>query len=150
MQAARALRIVTRPVLQGRAFPASSMQLRWITDEARGKISKAVKDRPVVLFMKGVPEAPRCGFSRAVSQVLAAYEIPSDKFKSYDVLMDQELRESIKEFSDWPTIPQLYVNGEFVGGCDIVMDMHKTGQLEKLLEDSNVIPIIELPNETKV
>ncbi|KAG8834261.1 monothiol glutaredoxin grx5 [Serendipita sp. 399] len=149
MLAARALRAVTRPILHGRAFPASPVQLRWITDEARAKISQAVKERPVVLFMKGEPAAPRCGFSRAVSQVLAAYEIPNDKFKSYDVLVDPELRESIKEFSDWPTIPQLYVNGDFVGGCDIVMDMHKTGQLEKLLEDSSVIPVIELPPETK-
>jgi monothiol glutaredoxin len=99
---------------------------------------QAVKAHPVVLFMKGDPGAPRCGFSRAVSQVVAAYEVPNDKFKTYDVLADQELRESIKEFSyvtlgnytfhnllryrDWPTIPQLYVNGEFVGGCDIVLD----------------------------
>lgn len=88
--------------------------------------------------MKGDPEAPRCGFSRAVSQVIAAYEVPPEKLKTYDVLVDPELRQSIKEYSwdgggvsirneltllrDWPTIPQLYVNGELVGGCDIVLD----------------------------
>jgi len=97
--------------------------------------------------MKGDPEAPRCGFSRAVSQVVAAYEVPKDKLKTYDVLVDPELRQSIKEYSDWPTIPQLYVNGEFVGGCDIVLDMHKSGQLETLLEDSGVIPKIDLQEE---
>ncbi|CAG7847027.1 Monothiol glutaredoxin-5, mitochondrial Flags: Precursor [Serendipita indica DSM 11827] len=144
---ARALRTTTRPLLSRATLAPTNLHARWITDQAREAISSAVKAHPVVLFMKGNPSEPRCGFSRAVSQVLAAYEVPPEKFKSYDVLQDQELRQSIKEYSDWPTIPQLYVKGEFVGGCDIVMDMHKSGQLETLLEDSGIIPKIELPEE---
>ncbi|PVG04881.1 putative GRX5-glutaredoxin [Serendipita vermifera] len=145
---ARQIFRVVEALLVPPSVPQLWSQSRWITDEARTQISKAVKAHPVVLFMKGDPEAPRCGFSRAVSQVITAYEVPKDKLKTYDVLVDPELRQSIKEFSDWPTIPQLYVNGEFVGGCDIVLDMHKTGQLEKLLEDTGVIPKIDLPEES--
>ncbi|KIM21250.1 hypothetical protein M408DRAFT_333569 [Serendipita vermifera MAFF 305830] len=146
MFAARAFRAAgVRNVPARFAVARSTIQARYITDEARAQISKALKETPVVLFMKGDPQAPRCGFSRAVSQVIAAYEVPPEKIKTYDVLVDPELRQSIKEYSDWPTIPQLYVKGELVGGCDIVLDMHKTGQLETLLEESGIIPKIDLP-----
>jgi len=108
-------------------------------------IDKAVKARPVVLFMKGTPETPQCGFSRAVIRVLDLHGVSPAKLQTYNVLEDPELRTSIKEYSSWPTIPQLYVEGEFVGGCDIVMGMHQTGDLEALLSKANAIT----PEETK-
>jgi monothiol glutaredoxin len=80
-----------------------------------------VEGTPVVLFMKGTPGAPECGFSRAAIQVLELQGVPKEKFRSFNVLEDQELRNGIKEFSEWPTIPQLYVGGEFVGGADILL-----------------------------
>ncbi|KAG6333928.1 hypothetical protein ID866_5160 [Astraeus odoratus] len=116
---------------------------RLLSQEARAKIQAAVKEYPVVLFMKGTPDMPQCGFSRAAIQVLDLHGVPAAKLKTYDVLADQELRSGIKEFSDWPTIPQVYVNGEFVGGCDILLSMHQSGELESLLEKNNVIPKIE-------
>jgi len=85
--------------------------------------------------MKGTPEAPQCGFSLAVSNVLKHLEI---KFKGIDVLSSTELRQSIKEFSDWPTIPQLYIKGEFIGGCDIVKEMFDSGELEKKLSEKKI------------
>ncbi|KIY64012.1 monothiol glutaredoxin, partial [Cylindrobasidium torrendii FP15055 ss-10] len=113
---------------------------RYLSDDARSKIQKAVTDKPLVLFMKGTPDAPQCGFSRAAIQVLDLWGVPPAKMQTYNVLEDAELREGIKEFSEWPTIPQLYVKGEFVGGCDILLSMHQNGELEKLLEDSEIIP----------
>ncbi|KAG8774117.1 monothiol glutaredoxin grx5 [Ceratobasidium sp. 428] len=89
--------------------------------------------------MKGTPEIPQCGFSRAVIQILELHEVPKDKMKTYNVLEDAELRNSIKEYSEWPTIPQLYVDGQFIGGCDIVMNMHQSGELEDLLEKNKII-----------
>jgi monothiol glutaredoxin len=89
----------------------------------------------VVLFMKGIPAAPQCGFSAAVVQILSQLQVP---FKSVDVLEDFEVREGIKAFSNWPTIPQLYVKGEFVGGCDIVREMFQAGELSALLKDKGV------------
>jgi len=83
---------------------------------------------------------PQCGFSRAAIQVLDLHGVPPEKMKTYDVLEDQELRSGIKEFSDWPTIPQLYVSGEFVGGCDILLGMHQSGELATLLESNDIIP----------
>jgi Grx4 family monothiol glutaredoxin len=85
-----------------------------------------------VLFMKGTPQMPQCGFSRAVVQILDLHDIPKNDVKAYNVLEDQELREAIKEYSSWPTIPQVYVDGEFIGGCDIVMEMHSKGELAKV------------------
>ncbi|TBU59479.1 glutaredoxin [Dichomitus squalens] len=118
---------------------------RYISQEVRAKIQKAVESTPVVLFMKGTPEAPQCGFSRAAVQVLDIHGVPPEKLKTFDVLEDSELRQSIKEFSDWPTIPQLYVNGEFVGGCDILLNMHQSGELDQLLVKNGVI----LPEEAQ-
>ncbi|KAF2101104.1 monothiol glutaredoxin-5 [Rhizodiscina lignyota] len=108
-------------------------------DEVMAGIAKAVKEKPVVLFMKGTPEMPQCGFSRASVQILGMQGVDPAKFAAFNVLEDQELRQGIKKFSDWPTIPQLYVDGEFVGGCDILMSMHQDGSLAKLLAEKKVV-----------
>lgn len=102
-------------------------------------IDKAVASAPVVLFMKGTPETPQCGFSRASIQVLGMQGVDPSKFTAFNVLEDEELRQGIKEYSEWPTIPQLYVDKEFVGGCDILMSMHQDGSLAKMLEEKNVL-----------
>src|SRR5712671_6939189 len=100
------------------------------------RIRQQITDTPVVLFMKGTPVFPQCGFSAAVVQILSHLGV---KFKGVDVLSDPEIREGIKEFSSWPTIPQLYVKGEFVGGCDIIREMAETGELKELLETNGVV-----------
>ncbi|KAK7033901.1 monothiol glutaredoxin grx5 [Paramarasmius palmivorus] len=89
--------------------------------------------------MKGTPDVPQCGFSRAAVQVLDLEGVDVSKMQTYNVLEDSQLREDIKAFSEWPTIPQLYVNGEFVGGCDILLSMHQSGELAKLLEENKVV-----------
>lgn len=94
-------------------------------------IKKHVSSFPVLLYMKGTPQMPQCGFSQQVVRILHAQGVD---FDSVNVLEHPEIREGIKEFSQWPTIPQLYVNGEFIGGCDILTDMHKTGELEDVLK----------------
>jgi len=99
--------------------------------------------------MKGTPELPQCGFSRAVIQVLDLHGVPHEKMRTYNVLEDPELRNGIKEFSEWPTVPQLYVNSEFVGGCDIVLGMHQSGELEELLEKHNIIPKLDEEKATQ-
>ncbi|KIY45014.1 monothiol glutaredoxin [Fistulina hepatica ATCC 64428] len=119
------------------------MSVRLLSTEARAQLETTVKSAPLVLFMKGTPQYPECGFSRAVVQILDLHGVPTEKVKSLNVLEDQELRNNIKEFSEWPTIPQVYVNGEFVGGCDIIMGMHQSGELETLLENNGVIPKVE-------
>ena len=98
-------------------------------------ISKEIENNEVCLFMKGTPEAPQCGFSMAVSNMLKILEV---NFKGVNVLEDQNLRQGIKEFSDWPTIPQLYIKKEFVGGCDIVKEMYENGELKKILENKGI------------
>ena len=99
------------------------------------RIRHEITDTPVVLFMKGTPVFPQCGFSAAVVQILSHLGI---KFKGIDVLADPSVRQGIKEYSSWPTIPQLYVQGEFVGGCDIIREMFETGELQQLLEEKGV------------
>ena len=99
-------------------------------------IKNEINNNEVCLFMKGTPDAPQCGFSMAVSNILKILEV---NFKGVNVLENQNLREGIKVYSDWPTIPQLYVKNEFVGGCDIVKEMYENGELSKLLEDKNII-----------
>ena len=99
------------------------------------RIKQDIADHPVVLFMKGTPVFPQCGFSAAVVQILTHLGV---KFKGVDVLADPEIRQGIKEFSSWPTIPQLYVKGEFVGGCDIVREMFESGELSTVLKDKGV------------
>ena len=99
------------------------------------QIRKDIADNDVVLFMKGTPMFPQCGFSAAVVQVLTHLGV---KFKGIDVLTDPGLRDGVKQFSNWPTIPQLYVKGEFVGGCDIVREMYETGELKTMLDGKGV------------
>jgi monothiol glutaredoxin len=99
------------------------------------RIQQDISDNDVVLYMKGTPVFPQCGFSAAVVQVLSDLGV---KFKGIDVLIDPSLRQGIKEFSSWPTIPQLYVKGEFVGGCDIVREMYSSGELRELLQTRGV------------
>ncbi len=99
------------------------------------RIRQDVADNPVVLYMKGSPVFPQCGFSAAVVQILSHLGV---KFKGVDVLADPGIRQGIKEFSNWPTIPQLYVKGEFLGGCDIIREMYETGELKQVLEQKGV------------
>ena len=99
------------------------------------RIQQDIRDNDVVLYMKGTPVFPQCGFSAAVIQVLSELGV---KFKSFDVLTDPSLRQGIKEFSQWPTIPQLYVKGEFIGGCDIVREMAGSGELRDLLHSKGI------------
>ncbi len=99
------------------------------------RIQGYVDDNDVVLFMKGTPVFPQCGFSSVVAQVLQHVGV---KYQSYNVLEDPEVREGIKAFSDWPTIPQLYIKGEFVGGCDIIREMFESGELQQLMTDKGV------------
>ncbi len=99
------------------------------------RIQKDIADNEVVLYMKGTPVFPQCGFSAAVVQVLTELGV---KFKGIDVLTDPSLRQGIKEFSSWPTIPQLYVKGEFIGGCDIVREMYSSGELQQLFSSRGV------------
>ena len=99
------------------------------------RIRQDVADNPVVLYMKGSPVFPQCGFSAAVVQILSHLGV---KFKGVDVLSDPGIRQGIKEFSNWPTIPQLYVKGEFIGGCDIIREMYETGELQQVLEQKGV------------
>jgi monothiol glutaredoxin len=103
--------------------------------DVHARIQAEVTENPVVLYMKGTPVFPQCGFSARVVQILSHMGVP---FKGVNVLEDMELREGIKSFTNWPTIPQLYVKGEFVGGCDIVTEMFQSGELAALLEKNGV------------
>ncbi|KAL5366418.1 UbiA prenyltransferase family-domain-containing protein [Aspergillus floccosus] len=140
----QAFRPLSRPsyILPSRpaAFQLPSiLHARLLSTETRSAIDKAIASAPVVLFMKGTPETPQCGFSRASIQILGLQGVDPKKFVAFNVLEDPELREGIKEYSDWPTIPQLYLDKEFVGGCDILMSMHQNGDLAKMLEEKGVL-----------
>ena len=102
----------------------------------KDKIQKLINDHDVCLFMKGTPDSPQCGFSMAVSNILKHLNL---NFKGVNVLDDENLRQGIKDFSDWPTIPQLYVKKEFIGGCDIVRELFEKGELQKILKDKGAI-----------
>ena len=104
-------------------------------DNTKNTIQNHIDTKEVCLFMKGTPDAPQCGFSMAVSNMLKILEV---NYKGINVLENQALREGIKEFSDWPTIPQIYIKGEFIGGCDIVKEMYENGELKKVLEDKGI------------
>jgi monothiol glutaredoxin len=106
-----------------------------MSDQVIDRIKDEIGKNDVLLFMKGTPVFPQCGFSAAVVDVLSELGV---KFHGINILVEPELRQGIKEFSQWPTIPQLYVKGEFVGGCDIVREMFETGELEQLLKDKGV------------
>jgi monothiol glutaredoxin len=103
--------------------------------QTKDLINNEITNNEVCLFMKGTPEAPQCGFSMAVSNMLKILEV---KYKGINVLENQSLREGIKEFSEWPTIPQIYVKGEFIGGCDIVKEMYENGELKKIFKAKNI------------
>ena len=104
-------------------------------DDTKKKIEKFISEDSVVLFMKGTPDFPQCGFSANAVAILNFFNV---EFKSYNVLEDDELRQGIKSFSDWPTIPQVFINKEFIGGCDIVKEMFESGELAKLFESKNI------------
>lgn len=113
----------------------ASLPVRWYSTEKKSiteRIAEQVKASPVVLYMKGNPKSPQCGFSRAVVEVLRRENLA--KYDYYNILEDEELRQGIKDYSSWPTIPQLYIGGEFVGGCDIVVEMHGEGTLAEALQ----------------
>jgi len=103
--------------------------------QTKDLINKEIENNDVCLFMKGTPDAPQCGFSMAVSNILKILEV---NFKGVNVLESQQIREGIKEYSEWPTIPQLYIKKEFLGGCDIIKEMHENGELKKILKDKNL------------
>ncbi|XP_003376183.1 glutaredoxin 4 [Trichinella spiralis] len=99
---------------------------------SRTDVEKLVNSHKVVVFMKGIPEQPLCGFSNLVVQILKMHEVP---FQAYNVLEDESLRQGIKDYTDWQTIPQVFVNGKFIGGADILLEMHKNRELEKLFSE---------------
>ena len=103
--------------------------------QIKDQIENEISNNEVCLFMKGTPDAPQCGFSMAVSNMLKILEV---NFKGVNILENEHIRQGIKEFSEWPTIPQLYIKKEFVGGCDIVKEMYENGELKKILEDKGV------------
>ena len=104
-------------------------------DNTKNLIQGYIDNNEVCLFMKGTPDAPQCGFSMAVSNILKILEV---KFNGVNVLEEQSIREGVKIYSDWPTIPQLYIKNEFVGGCDIIKEMYENGELKKILEDKGI------------
>jgi len=106
-----------------------------MSDDITSRIEAEITGSPVVLYMKGTPVFPQCGFSARVVQILSHVGVP---FKGVNVLEDAEIREGIKAYTNWPTIPQLYVSGEFVGGCDIVMEMFQSGELQTLLKEKGI------------
>lgn len=99
-------------------------------DALKQRIESDIKNNKVMLYMKGTPNEPQCGFSAQAISVLKTYDIP---FETFNVLEDEDIRQGIKEYSEWPTIPQLYVNGEFIGGCDVLTEMHSDGELGPIL-----------------
>ncbi len=106
-----------------------------MNDNIKNLIKNEIDHNEVCLFMKGTPDAPQCGFSIAVSNILKILDV---NFKGINVLENHELREGVKEFSEWPTIPQLYIKGEFVGGCDIVKEIYETKELHKILTEKSI------------
>lgn len=121
-------------ILRSAAVPHS---LRLFSAEApKEKIGQLVKANKVVVFMKGVPDAPKCGFSNAVVQILRMHGVSYD---SHNVLENEEIRQGVKDFSDWPTIPQIFINGEFVGGCDIMLQLHQNGELIEELKKVGIV-----------
>jgi len=121
---------------QQQLFLQNGFSSEAVKAATKDEIDKLVKNKKLVVFMKGVPEEPRCGFSNAVVQVLRMQGVTS--YDSYDVLQNESVRQGIKAYSNWPTIPQIYINGEFVGGCDIVLEMHKNGELKQELEKAGI------------
>ena len=107
----------------------------YLASDAKGRIDQMLTGSPVFLFMKGTPDVPQCGFSLAVANILKHLKV---NFKSVNVLEDKDIREGIKIFSDWPTIPQLYIKKEFIGGCDIIKEMFENGELQKKFQEKEI------------
>ncbi len=126
---------------EGHSDFAPQSKQQFDLDGIKELISKDINDNPVMVYMKGTPNQPQCGFSKTVVDVLITLGYD---FRARNVLADDTLRQGIKDFSDWPTVPQVYVDGEFVGGCDIVMEMFKNGELEELLQESSAKSFEEL------
>ncbi|XP_018577523.1 glutaredoxin-related protein 5, mitochondrial [Anoplophora glabripennis] len=118
-----------------RLIKVGSTISRLYSVKSKEEIEKLVKNSKVVVFMKGVPQQPQCGFSNAVVQVLRMHGVSYD---AHNVLKDDSLRQGIKEYSNWPTIPQVYINGDFVGGCDIIIQMHQSGDLIEELKKAGI------------
>ncbi|KAF9164986.1 monothiol glutaredoxin grx5 [Mortierella sp. AD011] len=136
----KALRPSSHILTRRAALPASNFAVRYLSESTKKTIEDAVTQNKLVVFMKGTPDAPQCGFSRAVMQILAVQGVDmQNSLKSFNILADEELRSGIKEYSSWPTIPQVYINGEFIGGCDIMLNMHQSGELEKLLVKEGLV-----------
>ncbi|XP_059474579.1 glutaredoxin-related protein 5, mitochondrial [Neocloeon triangulifer] len=114
---------------------SARLLVRWASSSAEERIGGLVKQSKVVVFMKGVPAEPKCGFSNAVVQILRMHGVQYD---AHDVLKDEAVRQGVKDFSKWPTIPQVFVDGEFVGGCDILLQMHQSGDLVDLLGQAGI------------
>ncbi|EDW62820.1 uncharacterized monothiol glutaredoxin ycf64-like [Drosophila virilis] len=127
-----------------RTVPALTATRRWYSADAaappaaldKDTLEKLVRTNKVVVFMKGNPQAPRCGFSNAVVQIMRMHGVPYD---AHDVLENEALRQGVKDYTDWPTIPQVFINGEFVGGCDILMQMHQNGDLIEELKKVGIV-----------
>ncbi|KAI5858248.1 glutaredoxin [Durotheca rogersii] len=145
-------RAAARPLARPAAYSLrpppflTAFQKRLLSDDTRQAIEKAVASSRVVLFMKGTPETPQCGFSRASIQILGLQGVDPSKFAAFNVLEDNELRQGIKEFSEWPTIPQLYIDKEFIGGCDILVSMHQDGSLARMLIEKNLLTPLDGSN----
>ncbi|TGZ83143.1 glutaredoxin [Ascodesmis nigricans] len=149
----RTLFATTRAHLRPQPTPTRALlpllpSFRQLSTETRATIDSIISTAPVVLFMKGTPDIPQCGFSKASIQILGLQGVDPDKFAAYNVLEDEEIRQGIKEYSNWPTIPQLYVNGEFIGGCDILVAMHQSGELAEMLEKEGVLAPEEAVEES--
>jgi len=115
-----------------------------MTPELKEKIDKMVQESDVVVFMKGVPSAPQCGFSNAVAQIFRMHDVP---IVGHNVLADEDVRQGIKEYSNWPTIPQVFFKGEFMGGCDIMIEMHQSGELIEELDKIGIKSALKTPAE---
>jgi len=133
----------------GQNFLGRQLKSFLSSEAAKGASKEAieslVKKAKVVVFMKGVPDEPRCGFSNAVVQILRMHGVNS--YDSHDVLKDEAIRQGVKEYSNWPTIPQVYIDGEFVGGCDIMVEMHQNGELIEQLKKAGIKSALVEPAE---
>ncbi|MDP3727837.1 MAG: Grx4 family monothiol glutaredoxin [bacterium] len=103
-----------------------------MNEETKKQIEDMIKKNKIFIFMKGTPDAPECGFSMRTIEILKSYKV---EFGYFNILEDEEIRQAVKEYSNWPTIPQVYINGRFIGGCDITEELHKSGKLKKLIEE---------------
>ncbi|XP_060081633.1 glutaredoxin-related protein 5, mitochondrial-like [Ylistrum balloti] len=121
--------LLRRMVLPSKSLSYSRLLAAHYSAKSGSKefIEAIVKDKPVVVFMKGTPETPRCGFSNAVVQILHVHGV--NQYDAHNVLADEDMRQGVKDYTEWPTIPQVFFGGEFIGGCDILFEMHKSGEL---------------------